>query len=83
MQSLAAVLADIDSLVKENQVLKQQIADMEWTGAQRPNRPKLSTRDVSNIKDLKRSGYTQADIAEIYDINPATVSRIVRGAYHK
>jgi hypothetical protein len=52
-------------------------------GPQRPNRKKLTNREVKNIRDMWRTGVSQASIAEIYDVNRATISRIVRGQYHK
>lgn len=52
-------------------------------GPSRPNAPKLSRRDAEHIRDLVRAGNTRAEVARAYDINPATVSRIVRGLYYR
>lgn len=52
-------------------------------GPERPNRKKLTPREVQNIRELHRSGTNQRALAEIYDVNPATVSRIVRGQYYR
>jgi DNA invertase Pin-like site-specific DNA recombinase len=45
------------------------------------NRPKLTKRDVLLIRQMKRNGETQAAIAEVFDVNRSTVSRIIRGQY--
>lgn len=69
----------IQALMDENDELKRKLAS-----ADKPdNRPKLTKRDVARIHEMKRNGCTQADIADCLDVNPATVSRIVRGQYHK
>ena len=47
------------------------------------NRKKLSKRDVVRIREMKRNGCTQADIAECMDVHPATISRTIRGIYHR
>lgn len=50
---------------------------------QNDNRKKLTKYEVSAIRRLFHDkGWSQAEIADAYDINPATVSRIVRGIYH-
>lgn len=45
------------------------------------NQKKLTKREVARIRELKRNGFTQKQIADIFDCNPATVSRIIRGIY--
>jgi plasmid maintenance system antidote protein VapI len=45
------------------------------------NRKKLTKRDVLLIRQMKRNGETQAAIAETFDVNAGTISRIVRGQY--
>jgi uncharacterized protein YjcR len=52
------------------------------TGPDRPNRRKLTERDVRDIRAAYRGGMRQSDLADNYGVNPATVSRIVRGIYH-
>jgi DNA-binding MarR family transcriptional regulator len=48
------------------------------------NQKKLTDREVKEIRNLARtSDLTQREIADCYAVNPATVSRIVRGVYHK
>lgn len=64
----------IFKLAGESDVPKQVAQD---------NRKKLSKRDVLRIREMKRNGCTQADIAECFDINKSTVSRIIRGHYWK
>lgn len=49
------------------------------------NRKKLTGREVDMIKRLWDDGNgvrTQAELAEIFNVNPATISRTVRGIYH-
>ena len=45
------------------------------------NRKKLSASEVRTLRMMHRSGSTQAALAERFNVNPATVSRIVRGIY--
>lgn len=52
-------------------------------GPKRPNAKKLTRREVAEIREMNRAGFSQATIAEVYDLNPATVSRIIRGIYYK
>lgn len=51
-------------------------------GPDRPNRKKLDKREVKDIREAFRGGMKQKDLAENYGVNPATISRIVRGVYH-
>lgn len=46
------------------------------------NEKKLGSWEVRQIRALYKRGESQADIAGTYGVNPATVSRIVRGIYH-
>jgi hypothetical protein len=52
------------------------------TGEARPNRKKLLPSEVAQIRNMKRAGYRQSQLAEMFDVNPATISRIVRKVYH-
>ncbi|QGJ89746.1 helix-turn-helix DNA binding domain protein [Mycobacterium phage Superchunk] len=52
------------------------------TGPSRPNRKKLTEREVQDIREAYRGGMKQKDLASNYDVNPATISRTVRGIYH-
>lgn len=47
------------------------------------NRPKLTRREVEQIRWMKRAGNTNRELAEIYDVNRSTIYRIIRGEYHK
>ena len=75
-----AIAAAIEALMDENDRLKREIEQLKET---RNNQKKLTDREVSDIRAIKRSGLSNRDIADIYDLNPSTVSRIVRGHYHK
>jgi DNA-binding NarL/FixJ family response regulator len=93
-----ALLA-VQELVNENDRLRQQIAagstamgdplppastaSPSSASSARSNKKKLTKRDVGLMKDLKRLGSTNLELATAFDVNPATVSRIVRGIYHR
>ncbi|QGJ88800.1 helix-turn-helix DNA-binding domain protein [Mycobacterium phage Yecey3] len=53
-----------------------------FTGATRPNRPKLTAQDARDIRAARAGGAKQADLARNYGVNPATISRIVNRVYH-
>lgn len=46
------------------------------------NEKKLVPAQVRAIRAKYKLGDTQAELADFYGVNPATVSRIVRGIYH-
>lgn len=52
------------------------------TGPDRPNRKKLTEQEARDIRKAFRGGMKQKDLASNYGVNPATISRIVRGIYH-
>lgn len=52
------------------------------TGPSRPNRKKLTEQEVRDIRDAYYGGARQKDLAEKFGVNPATISRTVRGVYH-
>lgn len=74
---IVQLITEIQALIDENKELKRQLAE-----SQNNNRKKLTFQDAEHIRQLSRQGYTQAEIAAAYDVNPATVSRIVNGVYH-
>ncbi|QBP29335.1 helix-turn-helix DNA-binding protein [Mycobacterium phage DirtyDunning] len=69
-----------ERLVAENRELR---AKLDTKGPNRPNRPKLDKTEVAFIKDLVRAGVSRRDVARSFDVNPSTISRIVRGQYHR
>jgi DNA-binding transcriptional regulator YiaG len=69
----------MDGLLEENRALRQRIAELE---SSTNNRPKLSEQDVKDIRAAYRNGMSQSELADSYGVNPATVSRTVRGLYH-
>lgn len=78
------VAKGINDLLNERDYWKDRAqAVIRVTGGSRPNRKKLTAKEVGTIRELKRSGESNRSIADVFDINPATVSRIVRGLYHK
>lgn len=46
------------------------------------NEKKLVPAQVRAIRSKHKLGATQAELAEFYKVNPATISRIVRGIYY-
>ncbi|QDP44629.1 helix-turn-helix DNA binding domain protein [Mycobacterium phage NothingSpecial] len=51
-------------------------------GPSRPNRRKLTEADAKDIRNAYYGGAKQKDLARNYGVNPATISRLVRGIYH-
>lgn len=45
--------------------------------------PRIKPEMVSQIRELQRSGMSQADIARNFGLNPSSVSEIVRGITHR
>lgn len=63
----------IEKLEVENQQLRKAIN----------NKKVLSESDVNRIRSWYSKGlFTQAELAEKFEVNPATISRTVRGIYH-
>lgn len=80
--TLVALIGEIDALVKERDELLKQVE--AYREVRDDNRKKLTEREVREIRNLANvSRMTQREIADCYDVNPGTVSRIVRGIYHK
>lgn len=75
-----SVAGAIRELLDENDRLKRDLSAAKGTPT---NRKKLTDREVKQLKEMHRAGTSQAELAEVFDIHPATVSRIVRGLYHK
>lgn len=47
------------------------------------NQKKLSPREAKRMREKYQTGkFTQAQLADMFDVNAATVSRIVRGIYY-
>jgi DNA-binding MarR family transcriptional regulator len=72
----------IEGLVAENEKLRARLS-LAGLG-KHINAKKLTPSEVREIRHLHNtSSMTQADLAEAYDVNPATISRIVRRQYHR
>lgn len=77
----------IGELIAELYEVKKKLAEteakVEILEAKTDNAKKLRPFEVAQIRKLWDSGsMTQREIADIYCINPATVSRTVRGIYN-
>ncbi|CAA79422.1 HTH DNA binding protein [Fromanvirus L5] len=67
----------------QNELFGKALAQVKpETGPSRPNRKKLTEREVKDIRQAYLGGMKQKDLAENYGVNPATISRTVRGIYH-
>ncbi|AMS01037.1 hypothetical protein SEA_ARCHERNM_43 [Mycobacterium phage ArcherNM] len=67
----------------QNELFGEALATVKCrTGPSRPNRKKLTDREVRDIRDAYYGGARQKELAEKYGVNPATISRTVRGVYH-
>lgn len=76
-------MSDTESMVRA--VLSEYGAE-EATGEvmgifRATNRKKLNASEVRTLRMMHRAGSTQAELADRFSVNPATVSRIVRGIY--
>ncbi|ASR77150.1 HTH DNA binding protein [Mycobacterium phage MyraDee] len=78
--TIAEFCKALDVVLAENDRLSREIAALKANPAN--NRKKLGKRDADTIRQMKRAGFTQREIAASFDVNPATVSRIIRGIYH-
>jgi uncharacterized coiled-coil DUF342 family protein len=76
--TIASFIRELDALLKERDELLEELKELrDWD-----NRPKLTERDVADIRQAYRGGMRQRDLADNYGVNPSTISRIVRGIYH-
>lgn len=77
---LSNLMKEYDALLEERDQLRDQVVKL--TAATQNNRRKLSPLEVEEIRTAHRNGMSQIDLANNYGVNPATVSRTVRGFYH-
>ncbi|MBM7771937.1 DNA-binding MarR family transcriptional regulator [Actinokineospora baliensis] len=73
------VQRELDELRARYREVVQDLAVMK---SKVDNRKKLSVAEVARIRRFSKEGRSQAWIADRFDLNRATVSRIVRGIYH-
>lgn len=78
--TIAKFVEELNALMAENTALKARVVELEARPAN--NRPKLSEYEVKDIRAAYRGGMLQSDLADAYGVNPATISRTVRGLYH-
>lgn len=79
-ETIVKVVNEFDEMVKELNYLRKRVDELESAPAN--NRPKLSEYEVKDIREAYKSGMSQVDLANAYGVNPATISRTVRGLYH-
>lgn len=64
----------VEKLEDDNRILRRKTR----------NGRKLDYSDVRRLREMHQSGvYTQRELAESFDLNPATVSRILAGTYYR
>lgn len=78
--ALSQIFQELDEILEERARLRKRVAELESKPLD--NRRKLTEREVRDIRDAYRGGMRQKDLAENYGVNPATISRTVRGLYH-
>ncbi|WP_158881911.1 helix-turn-helix domain-containing protein [Amycolatopsis anabasis] len=71
VKTASDIQQQVNVVARENRRLKDRYG----------NQKKLTARDVARIRELASANWKQVDIADAFDINPATVSRIVRHKY--
>lgn len=79
--TIAKAIEELEQLVRERDLLAD-LALMLLNERAENNRKKLSKKEADEIRRLHRTGVSQTELADIYDVNRATVSRIVRNIYH-
>lgn len=72
-----ALIAEVERLTEANKTLKLRIRQ------QPSNVKKLTKGEAKQIRELYRKGYKVNELADIFDVNHSTVSRIVRNVYWK
>lgn len=78
--TLTAFVSQINAVLEENKRLRAKVKELESKPLD--NRRKLSEQEVKDIRAAYRGGMSQIDLANSYSVNPATISRTVRGIYH-
>ena len=74
----------VHKLLSEAAVLVDEIAKQRVTPTATPsNQKKLTRREADRIRDLKRNGLTHQAIADIFDVNRSTITRIINKTYWK
>jgi DNA-binding transcriptional regulator YiaG len=88
VEAKLAVSDRINTLAEQVYALKNAYAEEVAKGleieanSRNDNRKKLTPTEVKRMRRLWGQNWTQAELAEAFDVNPATVSRTVRGIYH-
>jgi DNA-binding MarR family transcriptional regulator len=78
--TIDALIREFNSVVAERDEIRRRL-DTQFPEPP-SNQKKLTNREVTEIRNLARvSHMTQREIADCYDVNPSTVSRILKGVY--
>ena len=79
--TIVKIVNEFDELITENRALKDEVERLQLK-LETGNRPKLTEFEVKDIRAAYKGGMSQIDLANAYGVNPATISRTVRGLYH-
>lgn len=64
-------------------ILEEKERTISQLKAKGDNRKKLSPIEARRIRSMHSTGnYSQRELADSFDVNPVTVSRIIRGSYY-
>lgn len=82
--ALAEMAGQAQRFAEQNKALIERNTALSTAALRAPtdNTKKLSPDDVRRIRRDSAAGLSNRELADTYDVNPATVSRIVRGQYH-
>lgn len=78
--ALRELASAIQWVLAENERLTKELKNARCGGY---NKKKLTPTDVQSIYHLRRQGLSVKEIADIYDVNKSTISRTLKGVYHK
>ena len=78
---LVETLTKLQDILHENERLKKENDALK---AKTDNRKKLTKKEAAEIRRLYRTtGYSQRELADVYDVHRATIGRIISRVYHK
>jgi membrane-bound ClpP family serine protease len=75
------LVGEVFDVYEERDALRERVIDMQ--AHRHNNAPKLGKGEVTKIHEMRRAGYTVQEIADSFDVNKSTVSRTLKGVYHK
>lgn len=79
LDRLGKILTELCSVIDELAKAPAPVTDVPAPS----NRKKLTSWEANLIRSMHRSGKSVTQLARSFDVHHATISRIVRGIYHK